>query len=287
MRRVVCVGSANVDVMIYVDRFSAGDEEHATHDVHVCSGGSAGNIASGVARLGKASVFFGNIGSDDHTKMLLEDFEKDGVDCSFAISTVKPNNTVYSVVDRTGNRQLYAYNNVELSASDFPDELLGADFVVFTSLIHDGILGIYAEIARRAKARGAKIILVPGNIFARMGMARLKPLMALCDYLILSKNEEALLEGAAGVVPKVIVTAGKDNIKYFSPKLEEFPVRPVSPVDTTGAGDCFAAAFVYSLLEGRTEGEAIRFASLAAGLSTMKKGARSMPSLEEIRRFHG
>jgi ribokinase len=54
-------------------------------------------------------------------------------------------------------------------------------------------------------------------------------------------------------------------------------------VDTTGAGDCFTAAFAVALLEGKTGADALRFASAAASICVQRKGAMpSMPSRAEV-----
>lgn len=284
MSRVVCIGSANVDIILYVDKLAAGDDEKAVADVAVCSGGSAGNIASGLGRLGNIVSFFGNIGSDSYTKMLEEDFEKDGVDFSDCVRTRSPNNTVYCIVDSQGRRQMYAYNRVEFSADDFPDRLAACEFVVFSSLVKDGIVPEYAKIAMRAKALGAKIVLAPGSIFAGMGFHALKPLVGLCDYVILNAAELDMLGTSLLVsAPKVIVTNGSGAIRYFNcGHLTEFGVDAVDVVDSTGAGDCFVAAFMSALLANKPDHEAIKFASRAASLSVTKKGARAMPLANQI-----
>ena len=288
MSRVVCVGSANVDLTLYADKLGVGNSEQGVFSMNVCSGGSAANIASGIGRLGNSVFFFGNLGNDNYTKMLEHDFEKDNIDYSFAVRTDKPNNTCYVFVDISGKRQMYAYNNVELSASDFPDQLAYADFIVFTSLVKDGIIEVYAEIAQRTKRTGAKTVLAPGNIFAGLGFHGLKPLLNLCDYVILNAAELELIgPNLLTTVPKVIVTDGEKDIRYFNcGNVEEFSVKSVEKaIDTTGAGDCFVAGFISALADGKPENEAIKFAASAASLSVLEKGPRAMPAMDKIRMF--
>ena len=61
------------------------------------------------------------------------------------------------------------------------------------------------------------------------------------------------------------------------------PGRPVTPVDTTGAGDCFVGTLAASLARGQSFAAALATANTAASLSVQKEGAgTSMPTAEEI-----
>lgn len=295
MGSIICVGSLNVDVLMYVDKFCNNDEEQIIKDIKVCSGGSAANIASGLGRLKKKVYFWGNLGSDNYTEKLIRDFDDDKVDYEFVVKTKKPNNSCYSIVDKDGNRRMYAYNNVELAIEEFPVELLdNSTFIVFTSLIKDGIVDLYIDIAKKAREKNVKVVLDPGHIFASLGFEKLKPLLELCDYIFPSLSEVNLLVGnlenikkLIDIVPNVIVTCGKAGVKYFSRdnEVKEFEIKKVRSIDSTGAGDCFVAGFLAALLDGNSEEDAIGFARDVAALSTTKEGARSMPTLKEIEVF--
>ena len=63
----------------------------------------------------------------------------------------------------------------------------------------------------------------------------------------------------------------------------EWPARPVTPVDTTAAGDAFNGAFAVALAEGADLDRAVRFATTAAAISVTRHGAQpSMPSRAEV-----
>lgn len=290
MTKIVCIGSLNVDTQLFVDEFCGNDEEVAVRELTVSSGGQAGNIAAGLGRLGQNAIFFGNIGGDSYTPMLLSDLDASNVDYSFAKRIDFPNNTVMAIIDKSGERRLYAYNHVDFSADDFSDQLLeGAKFVVFTSLIKDDIIDTYVNIAKRAKGKGVKVAMDPGNILAKLGFDKLKPLLELCDYFFPSENEVELIVGAditklTKIIPHLIVTCGKNGAHYYQNggEAKVFPCIPVDVVDTTGAGDAFAAAFLAAMVEGKSEEDAINFANHAAALSITKKGARSMPTRQEV-----
>jgi sugar/nucleoside kinase (ribokinase family) len=299
MKKVVSVGALNVDVLLFVDEFCKPDGEVPVNSTSVCSGGQAGNIAAGLGKLGKNVFFFGNIGNDSHTAMLKKDFDACSVDYSFAKKIDKPNNSVYCLIDKTGERMLYVQNNIDLYAGDFSDELLtDTEFIVFSSIIKDDVVDLYVDIARRAKEKGIKIAMDPGNILANLGFENLKPLLELCDIIFPSLGETEMLVGSldninklTDVVPHVLVTCGKDGIRYYQKdkEMQHFLAKPFNEnrkiVDSTGAGDCFAAACVAGLMDKKSVEDAILFALLASKLSLAKKGARAMPSLEEIEDF--
>jgi ribokinase len=293
MAKVVCVGSANVDILLFVRGFCDDDGEQIISRKEILSGGQGGNIASGLGRLGKQAYFFGNLGDDENTKMLEDDFKKDNVDFSFVKRTKYPNNSVYILIDEKGNRRMYAYNYVDFDENDLQEELYRkTSLIVFSSLIKDNLIDVYIKIAEKAKEKGIKIALDPGNILARLGFEKLLPLFKLCDYFLPSLNEVNLLVGdiknirkISEAIPNVIVKCGENGPMYFKNKEElklNFPGKKVRAIDSTGAGDCFDAAFLSILLDGKSEEEAIRFAHYAAALSVTKRGARSMPSYKEI-----
>ena len=82
-----------------------------------------------------------------------------------------------------------------------------------------------------------------------------------------------------------IVKRGKEGSLLLDVQQHEvFRIAPTEHVatDATGAGDTYAAAYVCAELEGHTVEEAMRFATVAAGISVTRSGARSMPKREEI-----
>ncbi len=81
----------------------------------------------------------------------------------------------------------------------------------------------------------------------------------------------------------MVVKLGQLGSYYLSPEESgHVPALPVSAVDTTGAGDAFAAALAVALAEGQTLGRAVRFATAAAGLKVTHLGAQAMPWRAEI-----
>lgn len=292
-KKVVCIGSLNVDITIYTDNFCEDDDEQIIKETKISSGGQAGNIADGLGRLEKHAYYFGNIGTDSHTAMLKQDLDNSNVNYSYAKITNKQNNSVYCIADKSGQRRIYTYNNIDFSAEDFHNELYeNTEFIIFTSIIKDDAIEIYSEIARKAKEKGIKIVLDPGSIFANLRFEKLKPLLQYCDYIFPSEREfKIILEDSnikelSELVPHIIVTCGGKGIIYYSRNIEpkKFPLANinVNVIDTIGAGDCVVASFISALMEGKSTYDAIEYSLVASRISIGRSGARSMPYDDEI-----
>jgi ribokinase len=86
----------------------------------------------------------------------------------------------------------------------------------------------------------------------------------------------------------VVVTLGGDGCVVADERgVASLPAYRVPVVDTTGAGDCFAAAFGLGLAEGRPARQAARLASAAAALAVTRRGAQAMPTRAEVERLVG
>jgi ribokinase len=146
--------------------------------------------------------------------------------------------------------------------------------------------------ARTGRERGALVVL-------NAAPARDLPtdLLAVVDVLVVNQGEAAALSGShnprdaatylRGRGPGVVVvTLGGDGCAVADDEgVAPLSAYPVEAVDTTGAGDCFAAAVGLGLAEGRSALGAARFAAAAAAISVARPGAQFTPGKAEIERF--
>jgi ribokinase len=87
-------------------------------------------------------------------------------------------------------------------------------------------------------------------------------------------------------VKNIVMTMGKNGALVYGLRQEVVPAYPVTPVDTTGAGDAFNSGLAVALARGETLTDAVRFANAVAALSTTRPGAQpSMPGSEEVEAF--
>ena len=114
-------------------------------------------------------------------------------------------------------------------------------------------------------------------------------------FLILNEVEAAQLTEATGKTPEelgirdVVVTLGSDGADWFGPDgKQHFPAIPVTPIDTTGAGDTFTGYLLAGLDQGMPMAQAINLATKAGALMVTRQGtADVIPDLSEVRAFNG
>lgn len=108
MAAIAVHGFINVDLVGKTAAFAGADEEAELEGVQVFSGGSAANVAVGLARLGQEAFFLGAIGDDGYASLLKKELED--VNCDY-LQTIPGivSGTVMVIVDRVGLRTLYTY----------------------------------------------------------------------------------------------------------------------------------------------------------------------------------
>lgn len=126
-----------------------------------------------------------------------------------------------------------------------------------------------------------------GNITIIPWAAR-KPALAAARAVVLSLEdvggEEEAIKGIAEACPLLVVTDGAHGARvYFEGRMRMVPAPAVIPVDPTGAGDIFAAAFFAALDQGGETLQAARFATAAATHSVTRRGLAGVPTRQEIR----
>lgn len=292
---VVCIGAANVDLIARVDRFPDADEEVRVNDFKIAAGGSAANVAVGVARLGHSSGFVGIVGTDKFGEYLISEFEKENVDISHMVKIDGVSGVVYAAICGSG-RNMFAYNG---SAMKFNKSLIPKDYIRnakilhLTSIIGENVIEAFEYASSIAKKAGVKVILDPGCIFAELGADKLNGILKNCYAVLPScveakmltglKDEKAgrkLLEYGPEVV--VITKGKKGSLLVTKERAKIIETIEVDSIDTTGAGDSFAAGFITGLLEKKDLEDAVRFANRIGALSTLKRGARGTPRREEL-----
>lgn len=94
------------------------------------------------------------------------------------------------------------------------------------------------------------------------------------------------VEILASLAPRLVVKLGSGGALAIQHGLRSFiPCIPVDVVDTTGAGDCFDAGFIYGDLQGRPVEECLRLGNICGGLSTTACGTVAAPTLDQINTY--
>ncbi|MFH1624080.1 MAG: carbohydrate kinase family protein, partial [Pseudomonadota bacterium] len=293
------IGAVNVDLVARVNRFPSADEEVTIDDLEILHGGSAANVAVGISRLGHSSGFVGVVGSDQFGDILIEELKKENVDTSHLIRMRGTSGVVFAAVNPLGERILYASRGV---SSGFDRSLIPVDYIRESRFLHlTSVIGEKATDALEFASRIAydsnvKVTLDPGSILAEKGANALSGILRNCYIIMPSQVEANMLTGLKGEKAgkklleygpeAVIITQGsKGCLLITKDSTKSIPALKRKVVDTTGAGDSFAAGLIGALLENKGLEEATGFATLVASMSVTKMGARTTPSREEVRGF--
>ena len=262
-------------------------------------GGDTANFIVAAARMGASSGYVTRVGGDEFGHAFLALWEREGVDHSRVIVESDGVTGVYfiSIRDKGGHDFTY-YRTASAASRLAPDDLdevcIAAARVFHTSGITQGISETAREAVETAldiAERADRTISYDANV--RPTLWPLKVALPVVERTFTRAHLVFLSEeDVAHLYPGVDVENVIEHVLGFGPRLVVFKrgargclvataegahwaiaAWPVDVVDTTGAGDAFAGAFVASWLEGAGVEEAARLANAAGALTTLGLGA--------------
>jgi ribokinase len=313
---VVGLGALNMDYLYRVEHI-LDDGETVVKDAQQSPGGSAANTIYGLARLGVKTGFAGVVGDDTDGELLVKDFQKVGVDTSqIKVKRRVKSGSVTGLTDSRGKRSLYVLPaaNSRLTISDLDvDYVNQAKILHISSFADDRQFKVTLDLMRRLNS-SVKVSFAPGALYASHGLTALAPVLGRTYVLFLNENEIQQLTGQdvrsgakACLEPGcriIAVTLGQGKrlrigkgvaqrtitaIGYIRDAKNEYIIQPpernATKVDTTGAGDAFAAGFLYGLLKNKGLEVCGRLGNIVAQFSIRKVGARAgLPTLAQLSR---
>ena len=287
--RIAVVGSANVDLTTFTDKFPKPGETIFGQKFDLGFGGKGANQAV-AARLCGADVFMvARVGSDLFGPATIENFKKLGIDATHVKQVEGLSSGVAPIfVDPHGQNRILVIKgaNDAMMPADV-DEATGtlksADCIVLQFEIP--LETVYYTVAL-ARKHGIRCILnpAPGHPVDMTALTGL-------DYFVPNETEAETITGMpvknvedakksadkllSGGIRRVIITLGANGSLLSNREVtEHLPAFPVKSIDSTGAGDAFIGSFAVFLAEGLSEREAVRRANLYAGLSTTGIGTQ-------------
>jgi sugar/nucleoside kinase (ribokinase family) len=319
---VLCIGNAIVDVIAAADdsfldheglvkgSMRLVDAEEATRlygrmgPGREISGGSAGNTAAGVAMLGGRAGFVGQVADDQLGEVYRHDISSVGVEFTTPARTDADVPTARCLVlvtpdaQRTMSTFLGAAQHLETSALD-EDQVRASAILYLEGYLWD------PETPRAAMERaiglareaGRKVAFTLSDSFcvsrhrdgfnALIDSGRLDILFANEDEIVSLTGEadfDSAVAAAAARVPLLVVTrSAKGAVAVESGRRVDVPAEPVGEiVDTTGAGDLFAAGFLTGQAKGRSLEDSLRLGAIAAAEVISHYGARPEADLEAL-----
>jgi sugar/nucleoside kinase (ribokinase family) len=256
---LLCVGDLIEDVVVWLPGpVALGSDTVVT--ITRERGGSAANVAAAAVRGGGAARFVGQLGDDDLAHRLLHGLAAVGVDV--VARHGGRTGSIVVLVDSTGERTMLTDRAAatELSSAE-PEWLDGVDVLHLPaySLFVERLARSCLRLAAMARERGIPVTVDPSSsaLLVDYGVDRFTALLADLRPAILFPNgdEAALLDGDGPPpgVELVVEKHGPDPVRLITADgVTEVPVPPVAGVvDTTGAGDAFAAGFLVAWTAGK------------------------------------
>jgi sugar/nucleoside kinase (ribokinase family) len=282
---VLCIGDVMLDVIARINvspqKINYGSDTASR--ISTSSGGAAGNVAAWLTRTDARSTIVSHVGDDPAGAAIVAEFDALGVSHGNLVITGETSGVVVVLVDSSGERTMFPDKgaNSRLVAEDLPDlsdfqAVYISGYALLNPLARDGVLAMISKI----KADGIPIYFDPASVgsmkdvsdkdlhtwFSMMNVLFLNEEESIyltgsvdieraLDYLLDFSEVVVIKRGSAGAIAK---TRGFDSISL--------PAVATNVVDTTGAGDSFAAGFIASFAKNHDLTAALQAGGeLAAG----------------------
>jgi ribokinase len=304
---IVGFGAMNIDHLCQVDELVV-DGEHSVKNFESIPGGSAANTIYGLARLGFKTGFVGAVGADKYGKALIDNLKTADVDTGqIKIKKAETGSTI-CISEKLGRRAIYVSPgaNSLLNQKDIDIAYFNrAQMVHLSSFANDSQLKVQVTSVKKLK-ESVRVSLAPGMIYVTKGLKALAPLFKKTYVVFMNREEIESLTGkdfqtgARELVESgcriIVVTLGKGLTKgkagmvtaYIRHEEKDYEVVTEksgrkSALETTGAGDAFAAGFLFGLLKDKGVEECGLLGDIVAGFTIKKVGARTgLPTLSQL-----
>jgi len=295
---ILTIGNINVDLICQVPRLPTPDDKVIVSNLSIVPGGGACNFAVGLSRLGSKVALFGHVGNDQNGKAGLESLQAENVDISNVVIEEKiPTGFVIILVDKNGQTIKIGYReaNALLSPSDITKRLLKGVTLVHVSSVSAEVAFKVAEICNVMGIEGSidfggelmnqsqEVLLKIVDSFSIVFMNKI----AFEKTFNVAPNEQGLKIAQSRDIGILNVTKGDQGSYLVTRKdILKIPIWNVPVIDTTGAGDAYAAGFIHYFQEGLSLYEIGKKAAACAALQITLSNARDgMPMREDVDEF--
>ena len=284
--RVLVVGDVMTDVIVVPEGpIVKGSDRRAT--VRSRPGGSGANQAVWLGAMGADVVFAARVGADDKT-MYENYFRGLGVVPVLAGDREQPSGVLVTIVDPDGERSFLTDRGANLNLS--PDDLnasllddIGMVMVSGYSFFAPGPRAAVQALFAAARARGIAVAVDPASVgfLVEVGAAQFLDWTSGADWIFANESEAEALTGIVGYEAQTralgerfgtvlikrgrlgAALGGRDGVRVL------LPAPAVTVVDSTGAGDAFAAGFIAAHLAGDDDTAALG-KGIAAGAEAVQ-----------------
>ena len=294
MSKFFVVGDVTVDQMIFVDELPEAGTDTAAKRALIGPGGAGGTIATVLARLGNDVTIATRVGEGAFADVAFEHVRAANVNTNLVqFDKQNPTSTVTLLIPPDTQRTMVSYSGAsrKMDAGKLKEsDVSSCDALVMSAYsLVGGLQREYAvkalDIAKRAKLT-TFIDMGSGAVDALRD--RLISLVRDVDYLLMNQHELFTLTGESSIseavegladqgIERVIVKVGEMGSIVVTPELTELvdAWQVDGIVDTTGAGDYFAAAFAHGIMQGYDLYYAAKLGNIAGAMNAMHVGAQT------------
>jgi sugar/nucleoside kinase (ribokinase family) len=267
---VLCIGDVMLDVIARINvspqKINFGSDTASR--ISTSSGGAAGNVAAWLTRTDARSAIVSHVGDDPAGAAIVTEFDALGVSHGDLVIPGETSGVVVVLVDSSGERTMFPDKgaNSRLVVEDLPDlseyqAVYISGYALLNPLARDGVLAMIAKI----KADGIPIYFDPASVGAMKDVTdkELHNWFSMMDVLFLNEEESIYLTGSVDIERAldylldfsqvVVIKRGSAGAIAKARGFDSISLPAVAStvIDTTGAGDSFAAGFIASFSKDR------------------------------------
>jgi sugar/nucleoside kinase (ribokinase family) len=279
MSRFLCVGDAALDVIVKMQTEIHIGSDTASH-ISMHGGGAAANTATWLADLGHDVYFSCRLGDDAAGRAIAAEFDEWGIEYRKEFLANEKTGVVVVLVNSVGERTMFPDSgaNSGIDERSLPplldfDAAFLSGYSLFNPLSTSGVLRIISTI----KSANIPLIFDPASVgtMTAFGRARVLEMLPLMDIVIMNDDEarfiaatddvKSALAFLSSLSPLVVIKTGSSGAiaQLGGGTLIKSTAEAIEAIDTTGAGDAFAAGFMpewlrsHDLLESMTAGNEV------------------------------
>ncbi|WP_291728307.1 ribokinase [Leisingera sp. F5] len=284
------LGSINADMVYALPHLPAAGETLAAQRLDRFLGGKGANMSVAAARAGSEINHIGAVGPDG--AWAVERLKDYGTGIQDIAQVDIPTGHAIIAVEPEGENQIILFPgaNRALTQDQLDQALSQAN--AGDILVMQNETNMQAEAARAGRDQGMRVCYAAAPFDADA----VKAVLPFLDFLILNEVEAGQLKEASGKSPDelgikdVVITLGAKGARHIDGEtgdVLDVPALPVTPVDTTGAGDTFTGYVLSGLDQGLPMAKAMLLAAQAAALMVTRHGtADVIPELKEVQAAH-
>jgi sugar/nucleoside kinase (ribokinase family) len=265
---------ASIDETKHIVSLPYPSKTQLTHPPLVHGGGNAYNMSIAMSKLGLNTALYSMIGNDESGQLLGSELKEHKVNTDLVqIDPANSTNSSY-ILSIRGDRVLFSYHYTRpYQLPDLPE----TKYVVLTSMGEDD-KQLFENLVAQKQKHNFQLVFSPGTRQIREPFADIKEVLANTDVLILNKSEakelsrlhtqsnEYLLHALQKVGPKIVVItrSSHGSIASVNHEIIKVGALPVDVIESTGAGDTYAATLIAGLCKDQDLKTAMEWGSMNA-----------------------